>query len=306
MKKLLWLGVCAVLSVVTFGQSSKTSKTSANSLLWKISGNGLAQPSYLFGTMHLLCASDIDLSDSLKAAIAKADRVYLELDMDNLMEMMGAITKMKMRNDTTLADLLSADDYAKVKKYFTENSKLLPFSMLETYKPLLAASMLMEQKAGECEHLISMEQLIMKETKQQGKKISGLETIAYQMSIFDSIPYQFQAQELVKMIDSGQTDDAGEMEALTKAYRSQELEKLEQITKKEEAGIMQYTDLLLYNRNRNWVAKARNIMAENAIVMAVGAGHLPGKDGVINLLRAAGYRVEPVKNVMIKKKIVEM
>jgi uncharacterized protein len=306
MKKLLWLGFCTALSVVAFGQSSKTTKTPAQSLLWKISGNGLKQPSYLFGTMHLLCADDIDLSDSLKSAIGKADQVYLELDLDNLMEMMGAMTKMKMRNDTTLSDLLSKEDYQKVKTYFTENAKMLPFSMLETYKPLLAASMIMEKKAGECDNLISMEQLIMKETKKVGKKIRGMETIAYQMSIFDSIPYKFQAEQLLKMITDGDNADAGDMKKLTDAYRKQQLDKLEEITRSEEAGIMQYTDLLLYNRNKNWAAKAKELMPEGSIVMAVGAGHLPGEKGVINLLRLAGYKVEPVKNVMIRKKVVEM
>src|SRR5690348_3222292 len=175
MKRTLWLSVLAIIAFVANSQPVK--KTSANNtLLWRISGKNIVQPSYLFGTMHMLCADDIDLSDSLVNAIRKADNVYLELDMDNVFEMMAAMTKMKMRNDTTLSDLLSKEEYEKVKNYFKENSSLIPFSMLETYKPLLAASMIMEQQAGNCGNMISMEQLIMKEAKKNDVGIKGMET----------------------------------------------------------------------------------------------------------------------------------
>src|SRR4051794_13535419 len=107
-----------------------------NTLLWQISGNGLRQPSYLFGTIHMLCKDDAVLSDSLKKVIKNCKDVYLEVDMDNLFEMMGLMKSMKMRNDTTLADLMDKKDYDRVKTYFQEKSGLIPFSMLETYKPL--------------------------------------------------------------------------------------------------------------------------------------------------------------------------
>ncbi len=107
MKRTLWLGFFAVVGLLTYGQAPQKTAAVNNTLLWRISGKNLAKPSYLFGTMHMLCADDIQLSDSLVNAIENADNVYLELDMDNLFEMMSAMTKMKMRNDTTLADLLT-------------------------------------------------------------------------------------------------------------------------------------------------------------------------------------------------------
>jgi uncharacterized protein YbaP (TraB family) len=79
------------------------------------------------------------------------------------------------------------------------------------------------------------------------------------------------------------------------------LEKLENLTKEDDMGIANFSDLLLYNRNRNWVSKLSDLMVSNSLVVAVGAGHLPGDKGVINLLRKAGYKVEPVNNEMIKK-----
>ncbi|HEU0109998.1 MAG TPA: TraB/GumN family protein [Flavisolibacter sp.] len=305
MKKLFWFGLVSVFGFAAYSQPSKKTPAANNTLLWKITGKDLTKPSYLFGTMHMLCADDIQLSDSLNKAIQNADDVYLELDMDNLFEMMGAITKMKMRNDTTLADLLSTEEYQKVKQYFTENSKLIPFNMLETYKPLLAASMIMEQQVGECDNMISMEQLVMKESKKNGVAIKGMESMEYQMAIFDSIPYSFQAKQLVKMVEEGNSDGS-EMKKITEVYRSQLLDQMEELTKKEDMGISNFADLLLYNRNRDWAKKMQSLMSKASLVVAVGAGHLPGEKGVINLLRKAGYKVEPVVNNMIRKKVKEI
>jgi uncharacterized protein len=301
MKRTLLFCLAAFLGLAAFTQSAKQD----NTLLWRISGNGLKQPSYLFGTIHLLCSDDVQLSDSLKAAIKGSDRVYLELDMDNLIELISVVNKMKMNGDTTLADLLTDEEYKKVKAFFSNQRSLIPFSMLETYKPMLAASTLM-QSAIECENAIAMEQLIMQEAKRENKRIKGLETMAFQISIFDSIPYQVQAKQLVKYVDDfGKKDDTS-FEELTKAYKDQELSKLEKLTLQEDSGMERFTEIMLYNRNEDWVKKLEKLMTEQALVVAVGAGHLPGNRGVINLLRKAGYKVEPVKNEMIKKKTKEI
>lgn len=286
-------------SLITVAQQKN--QTAFNTLLWQISGNGLQRPSYLFGTIHMICSEDALLSDSLKAAIAGSDVVYFEVDMDNLFEMLGVMRKMKMRNDTTLADLLDKEDYAKVKAYFEGKETLLPFSVLETYKPLLAASMLMEGSSA-CESPEAMEEVIMKEAKGHGKNVKGLETMAFQMSIFDTIPYKMQAAQLVKYVDdAGRGDsDNKEYDKLMQAYKDQDLSKLEELTKTTDMGIANFTDILLYNRNKNWVEKLKNIMPDNPVVIAVGAGHLPGDKGVINLLRKAGYTVTPVKNKIRK------
>src|SRR5215210_657601 len=121
MKRSFWLSVFAAIGFAACSQAPKTKTTTTttgnNTLLWRISGKGLEKPSYLFGTMHMICADDISLSDSLKKAIQGADNVYLELDMDNLFEMLGAMQHMNMRGDTTLASLLTAEEYKKVKAY---------------------------------------------------------------------------------------------------------------------------------------------------------------------------------------------
>jgi uncharacterized protein len=311
-KSFLLTFICASVSLMACGQKTKTTQkqtpASTNSLLWRISGKGLSKPSYLFGTMHMLCGDDITISDSLKTAIQTADDIYLELEMDNLFEMMGAMQHMNMKGDTTLADLLTKEEYKKVKEYFDEKGGMLPFSMLKSFKPMLAASLIAEQQTKtSCDNMVAMEQLIMKEAKDADKKIKGLETMNYQLEIFDKIPYKLQAKQLYEMIaKSNDTADNNDLVALTNAYRSQQLETLEAMTVKDDMGIKNFTELLLYKRNENWTKKLQGLMVEQSLVVAVGAGHLPGKRGVINLLRQAGYKVEPVRNEMIKKKTREI
>lgn len=268
------------------------------SLLWKISGKGIEKPSFLFGTIHMLCKEDAFLSDNLVKAIKNADRVYLELDMDNLFELLGIMTRMKMKNDTTLADLLSPEEYEATKAYFEKHVTMLPFSQVETYKPLVASSMLMESTMV-CDDQVAMETLIMDEAKKQGKRIDGLETMAYQMGVFDSIPYQLQAKELYKGIagaGKGETGGEEEFKKMMEAYKEQDLVKLSEMISQSDDGMLQYEDILLYNRNRNWVEKLKTLLQEKALVIAVGAGHLPGEKGLINLLRKEGYKVTPVEN----------
>jgi len=293
----------ALISSSIFSQTAK--KENDKSLLWQISGNGLTSPSYLFGTIHMLCKDDAVLSDSLVSAIEKTERVYFELDMDNIIEMLGAMKNMKMKNDTTLADLLSKEDYKKVKDYIESKETMLPFSVLETYKPLLASSTLLESGLS-CGTPVAMEQLIMMEAKKQRKRIEGLETMAFQMSIFDSIPYKIQAEQLLKYTTNtdNQNDADKEFNEMMEAYKEQDLEKLGAFMSKSEDGMGQYEDLLLNNRNKNWVKKLKTILPERPVTIAVGAGHLPGKNGLIELLRKEGFIVKPVKNKTVLKNVI--
>jgi uncharacterized protein YbaP (TraB family) len=200
-----------------------------------------------------------------------------------------------MKNDTTLADLLRKEDYEKVKEFMESKGGLLPFSKLETYKPLLASSLLMETGVG-CEGAVAMEQLIMEVAKENKKRIEGLETMAYQASIFDSIPYKIQAEQLLKYVTEGgaQSEADKQFRQMVEAYKEQDIEKLgEFVTADDDIG--NFEDVLINNRNKNWVEKLKTLMPERSLTIAVGAGHLAGENGLIKLLRKEGYTVKPVK-----------
>jgi len=265
-----------------------------NTLLWEISGNHLVTPSYLFGTMHLLCSADAQLSDSLRYAIASAKQVYFEIDLDNMMETLGAMRYLNMNNNTKLSDLLTEEEYERVVTYFKKNKTMLPMSMMERLKPYFVTSLISESKFP-CTEKDGMEQVIMAEAKKDKKPINGLETVAFQASVFDSIPYKRQAMDLLKMIDSaGVASDSSDLQ-LAEVYRKQDLNKMQELTAEEE-GMSEYLDLLLYSRNANWAQKMPAIMRDATTLFAVGAGHLGGEKGVISLLRKAGFTVRPMKH----------
>jgi len=312
--KLLWLafGVLSVLCAAAQPNSSDKSnptkaKTKSNTttkkknaplektLLWEISGNGLTAPSYLFGTMHLLCADDALLSINLKKAIKETDRIYFEIDMDDMSQMMGAIKYIRMNDNTRLSDLLTAEEYARIKDYFQQHKTVMPFSMMERLKPYMLTSFISESGMG-CEKTNGMEMTIMQEANKYDKEIKGLETAEFQAGLFDSIPYEKQAKELLQYIDSIDKYK-GSTSELVKVYRDQDLEKMEALTMKSESGIGDYMDLLVYNRNRRWADQLQTILKEKPTLVAVGAGHLPGENGMIMLLRKAGFTVKPLKNI---------
>lgn len=296
--------ILMLLGFVSGNAQPGKQKPLEKSLLWEISGNGLTKPSYLYGTIHMICKDDAALGDSLVAAIERTDRVYFEVDMDNLMEMVMAFKDFKMKNDTTLSDLMSKEDYEKIKQFMESKSTLLPFSKLETYKPMLVSSLLLESDAA-CEQAVAMEQLILEVAKKNGKRIEGLETMSYQASIFDSIPYKLQAEQLLKYVKEGDSKAQADkqFEEMVESYKSQDIEKLGESINADE-GLGGYGDLLLFNRNRNWVRKLKTIMPEKAVVIAVGAGHLAGENGVIKLLRKEGYTVKPVKYKMRMERVI--
>ncbi len=293
MKRLSAGLLVSLVAISALGQQAGDNHT----LLWKISGNGLEKPSFLFGTIHMLCEEDAVLGTNLKKVISDCDEVYLEVDMDNLFEMMGAMGKMKMNGDTTLRDLLSLEDYEKVKAYFENKDAMLPFSMLEKFKPILAVSTL-DQKSLPCENTAMMEQVIMGEAKAHNKKIKGLETMAYQAGVLDSIPYKLQAEQLLSYINNAgkEEEENKQMQQMFKAYKDQDLQQLEKLMVETDAGMAGFTDILLYHRNQNWVKKLQKLLPASSLLIAVGAGHLPGEKGVINLLRKEGYEVTPIEN----------
>jgi uncharacterized protein len=263
-------------------------------LLWKITGKDLKKASYLFGTMHILCSDNAKLSDSLKAIIGRSEEIIFEIDLDDMKGMLASIQSMRMGDNKRLSDLLDTAGYAKVKTYFQNHPSIMPFGMLERFKPMLLSS-LIEEEGLACKTTDGMELLIMKEAHSAGRKIRGLETAAYQAGLFDSIPYSEQARDLVSAIDSA--DQNRKMTAeLEKVYKEQNLDRIDELTRTGDPSINNYLDLLIYRRNRNWVDSLETLMPQKSLLIAVGAGHLPGNEGLIMDLRKKGYIVSPIKN----------
>lgn len=273
------------------------SAVSIKSLLWEISGKDLEKSSYLYGTIHLIDKKDYFLTDATKYAFDQSERVTFEInmkDMTNLGAQFSMMMKAFMKNGTTLRDLLNEEDYQLVKTHFDDMG--LPLAFLERIKPMflsaLAAGDISPDAMGSGE-VVSYEMEFMEMADDSKKEMGGLETAEYQMSMFDSIPYDAQAKMLVESIkaeDSG----SGELEKMIELYKTQDIEGMQTMMGEDEEGIAKYEELLLINRNKNWIPIMEEMMKDKVTFFAVGAGHLGGKKGVIELLRTEGYVLKPL------------
>jgi uncharacterized protein len=273
------------------GNSHLKTNADDNTLLWEISGNGLSVPSYLFGTFHLLCKEDILFSATLKQAITNSSVVYLELDLDDPSTLMGGLMLMNMKDGKKLKDLYSAEAYKRISDYFNDSLKT-PIALFQRMKPEFLVALLYP-KMMPCNAVSSVEEGIMQLAGE--KEIKGLETMAFQASLLDSIPYEKQAEELLNVIDSMEKSRNYFGEMLT-AYKNQRLDEIEKIMANPEFGMEENQDVLLDSRNRNWVVQLKEIMKKGSVFTAVGTGHLIGKSGLIALLRAEGYTVRGLEN----------
>jgi len=262
-----------------------------NSLLWKISGNGLSQPSYLFGTIHITC--DATLDQDVLNALDTTSQLYLELDMDNpglQMEMMGG---MVMKDGKTMSAMVSPEDFALLDKFLQENAGM-GAKMMDRFKPFMITSLLLPRML-ECP-MQSVEMELMKVSKAQGEETLGLETVQDQLAVFDAIPYEEQMAELMKAVKDNLVTEKAELKKMLAMYKAKDLNKLLELMEESENKIYnQHNDVLLANRNKNWIPKIEAIAKETPTFFGVGAAHLGGEDGVIMLLRKKGYKVEAVK-----------
>ncbi|MEP7258310.1 MAG: TraB/GumN family protein [Flavitalea sp.] len=265
-----------------------------HTLLWQISGNGLTQPSYIFGTMHILCADDAKLSGPLKKVIKESKQIFFEVDMDDMQQMMGALQYARMNDGTKLSDLLTPVEHDRVKAYFDSHKSILPFSMMARFKPYFINALIAEGMM-DCKAKAGMEESIMKESKLYDKEIKGFETMEFQASLFDSIPYEKQAKDLLMYVDSIDLYKKNTMD-MVDLYRKQDLQLLDSMVLKSDPGMEQYMDLLLYSRNKRWASEMPEQMFQAPTLFAVGAGHLPGVNGVLKLLRDQGFTVKPSNN----------
>jgi len=301
-KYLLWLvpaligGGCASSKKAVY--SPEKVVPTEKSLVWQISGNGLKKPSYLYGTIHLIPKNEFEFPPAAREGLDNVRRVTFEIDMKemtNFRTQIGLMTKAFMAGGKTLKDLLPAEDYSFVKGKMSE--KGLPGGMFERMKPMFLSTLFSTDDDGGLttnSRMTSVEMELYRMARRRKLESAGLETAAYQMAIFDSIPYEAQAKMLVESLRSAEGAEGGEDELaqMLKMYREQDINAMEKMIGDSEYGMGNYDDILLKNRNRNWIPIMGRMMREAPTLFAVGAGHLGGESGVVALLRKEGYKVE--------------
>jgi uncharacterized protein YbaP (TraB family) len=265
-----------------FGQES--------SLLWKISGNGLEKESFLFGTIHIICKSDFKMDERITSALESTEQLILELDMSDpqlQLKMQQVSMNPGMKNIQGEMDEASATtlDEFLLKNYGAG------LAQLGVLKPFVLTSMVLI-KALPCTEIESYETFFTTKATEGGVPISGLETVEFQVGVFDQIPQKMQLDELGKMLSEDYSQN--EFQTMISTYLSEDIFALDQ-TMNSSGMMADYRSILLDERNKSWIPQIEEAMKSKPVFVAVGAGHLAGEFGVINLLKNAGYTVEPIK-----------
>lgn len=269
-----------------------------SSLLWKITGNGI-KTSYLFGTIHMIAEKDFFWTKSMEQAFKKSKKLVMEMDMSQQMAMAVQMMQLApMKGGEALKDLLSEEDYALVENYFNNEAKSaqakMTFGMAQSWQPMLLQSLLYTEMIDGSVKMYEME--LTEKARKAEMAFGGLETVSDQMSAFNSIPYKDQAQALVEMIKNIKEGSSNENEftKMVVFYKAQDVEGMLEAMQGELDEMNSQADLL-DNRNKKWIPQIGEMSKKMSTFYAVGAGHLAGKNGVIRLLREAGYKVTAVK-----------
>lgn len=276
----------ALICSIVLGSCMLMSSAHA-SLLWKISGNDLAQPSYLFGTIHVICENQFYMDERIENAVAEADNLMLEIDMTSPQTMMRLQQLMVNPEGAYLQDHLSEDQLTQVDEYFVENFGA-GLAQLGVLKPMALNSMVLVAGLG-CD-VQSYEVALSEMATAQDMPLIELESVEFQMSIFDDIPLSEQVDWLWDMIAKEDKSQA-QMDEMLDAYLNEDLDGLLSLMK-DDPQFADHYEVLLDERNLNWIAPIREQIHTKSTFIAVGAGHLPGAKGVIALLKEAGYEVE--------------
>lgn len=280
-------------------------------LLWKITGNGLDKPSYIVGTYHLAPGTFADSIKGSKEAMAAVEQVYGEVvaaDMANPEKLMAMQAAMMLPEGQTLDKLLDAEEMKQL------NAELKNLMGVDMTNPMVAQQLnrlspqaLLTQltvvsylkKTPGFDPTNPIDNHFQKEAVAKGKATGGLETMEFQIeTLFKSTTTERQKELLMCFVNNKEMNEKL-TDMITEGYFSQDLELLKKAidTKHNNScdATQEEEDRMIYGRNANWVKIMPGIMKEKPTLFAVGAAHLIGEKGVLELLKKNGYTVEGVK-----------
>lgn len=301
MKRIFLTSVLAIVAIV--GVNAQ--------LLYKISGNGVGKPSYIVGTYHLAPASYVDSIPGANEALASVEQVCGEVDMSEMESMAGVqkvMAAMMLPDGQSLSDILSDEEMGKLNAFMNEvmgadlNNPLIA-AQLGKMTPAAIANQLqlvqyMKMTPGFNPNAL-IDSYFQSEAKKTDKPVIGFETLDFQISVlYTGSTIERQKEQLICMIDNQEYNQMV-MEQLTKAYFSQDIDAVLAVTEEKLGTSCDSTpeeeEALIYGRNADWVEKIPAIIGDKSTLFVVGAAHLPGERGVLELLKKEGYTVEGVR-----------
>lgn len=298
MKKYIILILSFINCLQVFSQQATQEPELSSSLLWEISRSDIPHSSYIFGTNHIFLSSLIDTSSVVKGIIERVQIVIPEVDM--LKTDTAGILELLRLKPNEYYSFENDEDEKRVSEYFTEKTGL-PFFAYMQFKPILPLLTIIYLEANKVTNKSEdidlgsgIDMYFQKEAKRLDKKIEPLEKPYEQIQILtDGLTVKEQTKMLVDYVKYPDYQTNG-LEKIDSCYRSFDLDciqKLEYSYYSKE----KFRKLIFDDRNLKWVKILPAIINYKPSIIVVGAGHLPGKNGIIELLRAQGYSLKPVK-----------
>ncbi|WP_276501872.1 TraB/GumN family protein [Terrimonas pollutisoli] len=296
MKRYVYL-ILVLLPLSAFAQTKLKAKNYP-SLLWEITGNGMKKPSYLFGTMHVSSKLAFHLADSFYLGIRNADVVALETNPESWQEDMSKYELANSGYDSydNQYRLAVPNDYFSINtlKFFKYDKKIerALYSNPSAINNLLYRSN--DDGGNDFEEDTYLDMYIYQCGKKWGKKVAGVERYAESMKLMMEA-YKDAAKDKNTKVRSYDSEDGFASSKLQEAYRSGNLDWLDSINKYNSFSAA-FDEKFLYKRNEIQASSIDSILKSGqSLFVGVGAAHLPGNRGVIEMLRRAGYRLRPVK-----------
>lgn len=266
-------------------------------ILWKVSENGLEKPSYILGTHHVASKDICDGIAGFNDAYASIEQVYGEVEtgiMNDPAEQLKMMPHMTMPQGQTMSSLYTEEQLKKIDEFITPIfgfgikafDKLKPAVLSSNIQAFIAMKMYPDFDATK-----GIDSQMQTMAKKDNKAAKGLETIDFQINLLYNAPLEEQAADLLEMVEKGKEAEEMIIE-LTNRYQKQDLAGLWELMLEDSEP--EELEKLVYSRNRNWTAQMKEIMPQTPTMFVVGAGHLPGEQGLIKLLEQEGYKLEPV------------
>lgn len=287
-----FLLLLAALPVLGAEQSPATTTKSRHSL-WRIEDKG--NTVYLLGSVHFLRETNYPLAGVIEAAFDSSKVVAFETDMKKLesIEMQQKILgKAMLPADQSMKDQVSVETYSSLSNYLDEAG--MPSMVFDRLKPGLVAltlAVLELQKLG-FDPEYGIDKHFQKRAEKAGKKFVALETVEFQVDLVTNFE-KAEAEDLLKSTLKDLKRSRSIFDDLTKAWEKGDSDNLESLLNESMREVPALYKRMVTDRNKSWVPRIEDLIRgkETAIVI-VGAGHLAGKESVVDLLRAKGYKVE--------------
>jgi len=287
-RKLLLVFISAVFwLIITAFQPS----TAEKALLWRIENNQTGRHSYVFGTIHIIEQEKYYFPEYMESRFDSCNVLVTEVLIDiPLKEQLEMAQRIMLPDNKTYREYLSDSSYARLKAYVVDSLSIKE-KRFETYtriKPAFFPGLVLNELL---EKPTAYEKELTKAAKKLDFALFGLETIHEQLDVLELISNE----ELFEYLSEAELDLITEYDLLLSRFLDQDINGLYDFVK-EDTTINSFEADLLTKRNKKWIPKLDSLMKNNTCFIAVGAGHLPGEDGLLNLLRKTGYNVEAIKD----------